>query len=160
MPQNTLHGHGLGTKNLDVPETSPDPEIGCTKGVAGKSALAPPLYSLRAHTAQPGQQQKHRRHYRAGGTKHITVPQAANIIEAVGYAKQGGALLDASARCLLAAGVGAISLSAADTLHLRAAMGAMTCQWTRVKELLSSCAVDRKPGNRYVRTGPSRGGPF
>ena len=77
-------------KNLDVLRTSHDPEIGCTKGVAGKLDPTPLLYSLGAHTAQPDQQPKHRRQYRPGGTRSITVPQATNIIEAVGFAKMVG----------------------------------------------------------------------
>ena len=62
-----------------------------------------PLY-VGAHTAQPNEQhhrrqhhrrqhhrrQHHRRQHRPGGTKHITVPQATNIIEAVGFAKSIG----------------------------------------------------------------------
>ena len=77
-------------KNLDVAGTSRDPEFGCGKRIAGELAPIPPFYSLGAYTAQPSQQRKHRRHYRPGGTKHITVPQATNIIEAVEYAKSIG----------------------------------------------------------------------
>jgi hypothetical protein len=78
-------------KNLDVAGTSQDPQIGCSKGIAGELAQPSHLYiGLCAHTAQPNQQQKHRRLYRPGGTKHITLPQATNIIEAVEYAKSIG----------------------------------------------------------------------
>jgi len=77
-------------KNLDVLRTSQDPEIGCAKGVTGKLDPTPLLYSLGAYTAQPSQQRKHRRQYRPGGTRLITVPQATNIIEAVEYAKSIG----------------------------------------------------------------------
>jgi hypothetical protein len=74
-------------KNLDVAGTSQDPEIGCTKSVAGELAQAPLLSSLGAYTAQPNQQHKHRRQYRSGGTRYIGFPQATNIIEAVDFAK-------------------------------------------------------------------------
>ena len=77
-------------KNLDVPETSQQPEIGCNKSVAGELGQVPHLSSLGAYTAQPDQQPKLRRLYRPGGTKHITLAQATNIIEAVGYAKSIG----------------------------------------------------------------------
>jgi hypothetical protein len=83
----------LTIQNLDVPETSQDSEIGRTKGVPGELVLTPPLYSLGAHTAHPDRQPKHRRRYRPGGTKYITVPQATNIIEAVEYAKSIGRTL-------------------------------------------------------------------
>ena len=77
-------------KNLDVPETSQQPEIGCNKSLAGELGQVPHLSSLGAYTAQPDQQQKHRRHYRSGGTRYITVAQATNIIEAVECAKSIG----------------------------------------------------------------------
>jgi hypothetical protein len=75
------------TKNLDVLGLDREPNIGGTKGGAGELAHAPLLSSLGAYTAQPAQQQKHRRQYRSGGTRHITVPQATNLIEAVHFAR-------------------------------------------------------------------------
>jgi hypothetical protein len=77
----------LSIQNLDVPETSQGQDVEAAQGSARLTPSEPPLYSLGASTAQPDQQQKHRRQYRAGGTKYITVPQATNIIEAVEYAK-------------------------------------------------------------------------
>jgi hypothetical protein len=48
----------------------------------------PPSYlGLCASTAQPNQQRDHRRQYRTGGTKYITLRQATNIIEAFKFAK-------------------------------------------------------------------------
>ena len=74
-------------KNLDVLELDREPDTGGSKGAAGKSAPRPLLYSLGAYTAQPNQQHKHRRQYRSGGTRYITLPQATNIIEAIDFAK-------------------------------------------------------------------------
>jgi hypothetical protein len=82
----------IASKNLDVRETSHDQEIGCTKSIQGELALATHLSSLCASAAQPSHQPEHRRHqrYRIGGTKYITIQQAANIIEAVKFAKSIG----------------------------------------------------------------------
>ena len=76
----------IASKNLDVRETSHDPEINCIKGIQGEWAPAPHLSSLCAGTAQPDKQHEHRPRYRVGGTKYITLPQATNIIEAVQFA--------------------------------------------------------------------------
>jgi hypothetical protein len=66
-------------------------KIGCTKGVQGELVSTLHLSSLCASTAQPNQQSNHpQRHYRVGGTKHITLTQAINIIEAVHFAKSVG----------------------------------------------------------------------
>jgi hypothetical protein len=74
---------------LDVRETSQDQETDCTKGIQRELASALYLSSLCASAKQPNQQPEHRRQrrYRVGGTKYITLPQAANIIEAVSFAK-------------------------------------------------------------------------
>jgi hypothetical protein len=77
-------------KNLDVLGIDRGPVIGCSKGGAAELARDPLLCSLDPHTAQPDHQQKHRRHYRSGGTRYITVAQATNIIEAVERAKSIG----------------------------------------------------------------------
>jgi hypothetical protein len=80
----------ISSKNLDVPETSLEREIGSVEGTAGASAPAPLLYSLCglcANTAELAEQPVRSRHYRVGGTKYITLSQATNIIEAVEFAK-------------------------------------------------------------------------
>ena len=77
-------------KNLDVLGLDQEPNFGDNKGRAPAIGPDPLLSSLVTHTAQPDQQPKHRRRYRPGGTKYITVPQATNIIEAVEYAKSIG----------------------------------------------------------------------
>ncbi len=76
-----------GSKNLDVVRTSQDPEIGWSKGGAGEFASNPHLSVVCAYPAQPQEKRKQPGRYRAGGSKHITVPQASNIVEAVGFAK-------------------------------------------------------------------------
>jgi hypothetical protein len=77
----------IASKNLDVRETSQDQETDCTKGIQRELASAPHLFSLCASAAQPDQQPEHRRQYRVGGTRYISVAQATNIIEAVKFAK-------------------------------------------------------------------------
>jgi hypothetical protein len=74
-------------KNLDVARTFQNQENGFIKGGKGETAGKPLLSSLSSPAAQPGEQQKHRRQYRPGGTRLITLPQATNIIEAVVFAK-------------------------------------------------------------------------
>jgi hypothetical protein len=81
------HQNLIVPKNLDVPETSHDPEIGCTKRAQGELARASYLSSLRASAAQPDRPHEHRRRYRVGGTKYVTLLQATNIIEAIQFAK-------------------------------------------------------------------------
>jgi len=74
-------------KNLDVLGLDQEPNFGGTKDGADERAQAPLLSSLSACTAQPYQHHKHRRQYRSGGTRYITLPQATNIIEAADFAK-------------------------------------------------------------------------
>jgi hypothetical protein len=80
----------IASKNLDVAGTSHDREIGHTKGIKDDFAPALLLSSLCATAAQPNQQREHRRRYRVGGTKYLTLKQATNIIEAVQFAKSIG----------------------------------------------------------------------
>jgi hypothetical protein len=80
----------MTAQNLDVRGRSQEHDIGGSKGTAGETAPAPLLSSLCAHTAQTSLGREHHRQYRAGGTKYITIPQATNIIEAVGFARSVG----------------------------------------------------------------------
>ena len=80
-------GRRLQRKNLDVPRTSHDREIGRTKDVAAELDQSPLLSSLGSYTVQPAQQLKH---YRPGGTRYLMVAQATNIIDAVEFAKSIG----------------------------------------------------------------------
>ena len=74
-------------ENLDVVRTSRDQEELGPKGSAAESALDPHLSVVCPFPAQPYRQRKPRGSYRARGRKHISVPQATNVIEAVNFAK-------------------------------------------------------------------------
>lgn len=74
------------SQNLDVPETSQGQGRELAQDLAGQSSCGPPLYCLCASPAEPIKRQQ----YRPAGTKHITLLQAANIIDAVGYASEIG----------------------------------------------------------------------
>ena len=74
-------------KNLDVVKTSRDQENVQPKDSAGESGSDPHLSVVCPFPAQPPKQRKHRGHYRTQGSKYISVPQAANIVEAVKFAK-------------------------------------------------------------------------
>jgi hypothetical protein len=77
-------------RNLDVAGTSHDRESLEPKGSAGNSAPAPHLSVVRPFPAPLAEQRKHRGRYRPRGTKHISVPQATNMVEAVRFAKAIG----------------------------------------------------------------------
>ena len=71
-------------KNLDVPATSHDSVAQAVKGLAGD--LTPkPLLSVVCPNTAPTEIQ--RRHYRPHGSKHLSLVQATNIIEAVDHAR-------------------------------------------------------------------------
>jgi hypothetical protein len=76
----------LAIENLDVPETSQGQDREAAEGLAGQTSWGPPLYGLCASPAQPLRRQQ----YRPAGTKHITLLQAINIFDAVGYARRIG----------------------------------------------------------------------
>jgi len=77
-------------ENLDVVRTSRDQEKLRAKGPAGESAPDPHLSVVCPFPAQSSRQRRRRGSYRANGSKYISVPQAANIIEAVNFAKSIG----------------------------------------------------------------------
>ena len=77
-------------ENLDVVRTSRDQEELGPKGSAAESALDPHLSVVCLFPAQPPRQRRHRGHYRARGSKYISLPQATNIVEAVKFAKSIG----------------------------------------------------------------------
>jgi hypothetical protein len=89
-----VHNQNNKTKNLDVLGPDQEQNIGGSEGAAGSEAETCFSISLGSSTAtahQPEQREHTRRHrYRDGGTKYITLPQAANIIEAVRFAKSVG----------------------------------------------------------------------
>jgi hypothetical protein len=80
-------------ENLDVVRTSRDQENLQAKGSAAESTPDPHLSVVCPFPAQPDRQQKHRGRYRPRGSKYISVPQAANLVEAIGFAKSIGLLL-------------------------------------------------------------------
>ena len=77
-------------ENLDVVRTSRDQEKLRAKGNAGESGPDPHLSVVCPFPAQSSRQRRRRGSYRANGSKYISVPQAANIIEAVNFAKSIG----------------------------------------------------------------------
>jgi hypothetical protein len=77
-------------ENLDVVRTSHDRESVEPKGPAGESALDQHLSVVCPFPAQPSRQRKPRGNYRTRGTKYISATQAANIVEAVAFAKSIG----------------------------------------------------------------------
>jgi hypothetical protein len=77
-------------ENLDVVRTSRDQENLQSKGSAGESGVDPHLSVVCPFPAQPPRQRRHRGRYRTRGSKYISVPQAANIVEAVRFAKSIG----------------------------------------------------------------------
>src|SRR5262245_9607417 len=74
-------------ENLDVVRTSRDQETLEPKGPADESAIDPHLSVVCPFPARPPRQRKQRGRYRLCGTKHISIPQATNLIEAVEFAK-------------------------------------------------------------------------
>ena len=88
------HGNLFASKNLDVPETSHDSVTHASKGSAGD--LTPePLLSVVCPDAAHSEKQQRR--YRPHGSKHLSLAQATNIIEAVDYARAIGLPLVAHA---------------------------------------------------------------
>ena len=88
------HRKLFASKNLDVPETSHDSVTQAAKGTAGDLSPAPLLSVVcpdAAHT------KKQRRRYSPHGSKHLSLDQATNIIEAVDYARAIGLPLVAHA---------------------------------------------------------------
>src|SRR5262245_40515352 len=81
-------------KNLDVPGTSRDRIIQETKGSAGDSRSIP-LLSVVCPSRLQGEKQ--RRRYRPRGSKHLSLAQGTNIIEAVDHASAIGLPLVAHA---------------------------------------------------------------
>ena len=82
------------SKNLDVPETSHASVSQADKGSAGDLTPEPLLFVVCPDTAQD---EKQRRRYRPHGSKHLSLDQATNIIEAVNHARTIGLPLVAHA---------------------------------------------------------------
>ena len=78
------HRNRIAAKNLDVPVTSHDSVAQAAKGLAGDLTPEPLLSVVCPHTAPTEIQ---RRQYRPHGSKHLSLGQATNIIEAVEHAR-------------------------------------------------------------------------
>ena len=76
-------------KNLDVLGLDREPKLDCVKGAAGEVASEPHISVVSPYPAQPksDSHHRHKRHYRTGPSKYVTVAQATNIIEGVDFAK-------------------------------------------------------------------------
>jgi hypothetical protein len=81
------HRSLVGSKNLDVPETSHDSVSQAAKG-AGGDLTHEPLLSVVCPDAVHSEKQQRR--YRPHGSKHLSLDQATNIIEAVDHARTIG----------------------------------------------------------------------
>src|SRR5262249_10858452 len=82
------------SKNSDVPETSPDQIIQETKG--SEMDLSPGALLFVVHPREVPSK-KQRRRYRPHGSKHLSLAQATNMVEAVDYAREIGRPLVAHA---------------------------------------------------------------
>jgi hypothetical protein len=83
------NSRSLGDENLDVPGLDHEHDSGGAKGAEGELAFETHLSVVCPFPAQPGRQQKHHGRYRPRGGKYRSVPQAANLVEAVRFAKIG-----------------------------------------------------------------------
>ena len=130
--------HPIASKNLDVPETSRDSVTQAAKGSAGD--LTPePLSSV----VSPGtaHHEKQRRSYRPRGSRHLSLAQANNIIEAVDFARAIGLPLVAHATIHWSGTVvfddpeGKLFAKVREGLHKwllrRGIVGGLTCVWCR-----------------------------
>jgi hypothetical protein len=88
------HRRLITSENLDVPETSRNQLIEAAKGSA---ALSTPEVLLSVVCSSKQQRDKPRRPYRTRGSKHLSLDQATNIIEAVDFARAIGLPLVAHA---------------------------------------------------------------
>ena len=158
----------FASKNLDVPETSHDSVTQAAKGSAGD--LTPePLLSVVCPDTAPGEEQ--RRSYRPHGSKHLSLDQATNIIEAVDYARAIGLPLVAHATIHWSGTVvfddpdGKLFAKVREGLHKwllrRGIAGGLTCVWCRECKahtdivhchLLFHLPVEYRTGARFLQT--------
>jgi hypothetical protein len=88
------HRNLFASKNLDVPETSHDSVTQAAKGSAGDLTPEPLLSVVSPDAAH---REKPQRCYRPHGSKHLSLDQATNLIEAVDHARKIGLPLVAHA---------------------------------------------------------------
>ena len=158
----------FASKNLDVPETSHDSVSQADKGSAGDLTPEPLLSVVCPHTA-PSEEQ--RRSYRPHGSKHLSLDQATNIIEAVDYARTIGLPLVAHATIHWSGTVafddpgGKLFAKVREGLHKwllrRGIASGLTCVWCRECKahtdivhchLLFHLPVEYRMGARFLQT--------
>ena len=162
------HRNLIASKNLDVPETSHDLVTQAAKGSAGD--LTPePLLSVVCPDTAPSEEQ--RRRYRPHGSKHLSLDQATNIIEAVDHARTIGLPLVAHATIHWSGTVvfddpdGKLFAKVREGLHKwllrRGIVGGLTCVWCRECKahtdivhchLLFHLPVEYRTGARFLQT--------
>jgi hypothetical protein len=129
------HRYLVGSKNLDVPETSHDSVTQAGKGSAGD--LTPEVLVC----PDAAQGEKQRRSYRPHGSKHLSFDQATNLIEAVDHARTIGLPLVAHATIHWSGTVifddpdGKLFAKVREGLHKwllrRGIVGGLSCVWCR-----------------------------
>ncbi|MDX2449151.1 MAG: hypothetical protein QNK17_01795, partial [Hyphomicrobiaceae bacterium] len=87
MVKNSSQSPGSNDKNFDVPGSSQEQNNGSSQGATGSAAVEPLSICYGASTAQPNPGAEHKRQYRSGGTKLITVAQAIHLKAAVNFAE-------------------------------------------------------------------------
>ena len=162
------HRNLFASKNLDVPETSHDSVSQAPKGSAGDLTPEPLLSVVCPDTAQD---EKQRRHYRPHGSKHLSLDQATNIIEAVDHARAIGLPLVAHATIHWSGTVafddpdGKLFAKVREGFHKwllrRGHWGGLTCVWCRECKahtdivhchLLFHLPVEYRTGARFLQT--------
>jgi hypothetical protein len=174
------HRNLVASKNLDVPGTSHDSVTQGAKGSAGD--LTPePLLSVVSPDAAHGEKQ--RRSYHPHGSKHLSLAQATNLIDAVDYARTIGLPLVAHATIHWSGTVvfddpdGKLFAKVREGLHKwllrRGIIGGLTCVWCReckahtdivhchllfhlTREVPHGCEAPPDRGRIVPSRGPSR----
>ena len=158
----------IATKNLDVLETSRDSINQGTQGSAGDSSPVS-LLSVVCPREAPGEEQ--RRSYQPHGSKHLSLAQAINLIDAVNYVREIGRPLVAHATIHSSGTVafddpdGKRFAKVREGLHkwlLRGGVvGGLTCVWCRECKahtdivhchLLFHLPAEYRSGARFLQT--------
>ena len=162
------HRSLVASKNLDVPETSHDSVSQAAKGSAGDLTPEPLLSVVCPDIAQ---RERAARPYRPHGSKHLSLDQATNIIEAVDYARAIGLPLVAHATIHWSGTVvfddpdGKLFAKVREGFHKwlirRGVVGGLTCVWCRECKahtdivhchLLFHLPIEYRAGARFLQT--------
>ena len=163
-----VHRKLIASKNLDVPETSHD---SVTQGAKGSAGDLTPERLLSVVCPDAAYREKQRRRYRPHGSKHLSLDQATNIIEAVDYARAIGlplvahATLHWSGTDVFDDPVGKLFARVREGLHKwllrRGIPGGLTCVWCRECKALTDIVhchllfhlpVEYRTGVRLLQT--------